>query len=127
MSVMFERHSFITFICIDVANGYSERFSKYVKEIRKQYPDKVIIAGNVVTGEMTEEKVRAFRLTVAPSSVLHLEMTFKPKYKRTHAFELPLSLIGVESTPALQRVVAAEAVIHPSNNRWHTRFEHMPT
>ena len=31
MDVMFERHPFITFICIDVANGYSERFSKYVR------------------------------------------------------------------------------------------------
>ena len=52
-----ERHRFITFICIDVANGYSERFSKYIKKIRKEYPDKVIIAGNVVTGEMTEELI----------------------------------------------------------------------
>ena len=52
-----ERHRFITFICIDVANGYSERFSKYIKKIRREYPDKVIIAGNVVTGEMTEELI----------------------------------------------------------------------
>ena len=57
MDVMFERHRFITFICIDVANGYSERFSKYVKKIRREYPNKVIIAGNVVTGEMTEELI----------------------------------------------------------------------
>jgi GMP reductase len=57
MDVMFERHKFMSFICIDVANGYSERFSKYVKKIRKEYPDKIIIAGNVVTGEMTEELI----------------------------------------------------------------------
>ena len=57
LDVMLARHPFITFICIDVANGYSERFSKYVKKIRKEYPDKVIIAGNVVTGEMTEELI----------------------------------------------------------------------
>ena len=57
MDAMFDRHPLITFICIDVANGYSERFSKYVKNIRKEYPDKVIIAGNVVTGEMTEELI----------------------------------------------------------------------
>ena len=54
---LLKRHNFITFICIDVANGYSERFSKYVKKIRKEFPDKVIIAGNVVTGEMTEELI----------------------------------------------------------------------
>ena len=57
LDAMLIRHRFITFICIDVANGYSERFSKYVREIRKSYPDKVIIAGNVVTGEMTEELI----------------------------------------------------------------------
>jgi GMP reductase len=45
----------IKFICIDVANGYSEHFVQFLKQIRQQYPDKVIIAGNVVTGEMVEE------------------------------------------------------------------------
>lgn len=45
----------LKFICIDVANGYSEHFVDFLKQIRKQYPDKVIIAGNVVTGEMVEE------------------------------------------------------------------------
>jgi len=54
---LLQEHRFITFICIDVANGYSERFSKYVKKVRSMYPDKVIIAGNVVTGEMTEELI----------------------------------------------------------------------
>ncbi len=47
------------FICIDVANGYTESFVKFVKKIRKKYPDSVIMAGNVVTGEMTEELILA--------------------------------------------------------------------
>jgi GMP reductase len=45
----------IKYVCIDVANGYSERFVDYVKNIRDKYPELVIIAGNVVTGEMTEQ------------------------------------------------------------------------
>ncbi|KJD36247.1 guanosine 5'-monophosphate oxidoreductase [Tamlana sedimentorum] len=45
----------IKFICIDVANGYSEHFANFVKQTRELYPKKVIIAGNVVTGEMVEE------------------------------------------------------------------------
>lgn len=45
----------IKYICIDVANGYSERFVDYVKNIRNKYPELIIIAGNVVTGEMTEQ------------------------------------------------------------------------
>lgn len=45
----------INFICLDVANGYSQNFVSIVKQIREIYPDKVIIAGAVVTREMTEE------------------------------------------------------------------------
>lgn len=45
----------IRYVCIDVANGYSERFTDFVKKFRSKYSDLIIIAGNVVTGEMTEE------------------------------------------------------------------------
>ena len=45
----------LKYVCIDVANGYSERFGTFVKEFRQQYHNVVIIAGNVVTGEMTEQ------------------------------------------------------------------------
>ncbi len=44
-------------VCIDVANGYSERFATFVRGMRNNYPNIVIIAGNVVTGEMTEELI----------------------------------------------------------------------
>jgi GMP reductase len=46
-----------SFICVDVANGYSTRFLDAVKRIREAYPDKTIIAGNVVTREMVEELI----------------------------------------------------------------------
>ena len=44
-------------LCVDVANGYSEYFVKAIKEIRKKLKDIVIMAGNVVTPEMTEELI----------------------------------------------------------------------
>lgn len=47
------------FICIDVANGYSQYFVDSVKEYREVFPEATIIAGNVVTGEMTEELLLA--------------------------------------------------------------------
>ncbi|MCP4395368.1 MAG: GMP reductase [Alphaproteobacteria bacterium] len=47
----------IEFICIDVANGYSEHFADFVKKVRDNFQNKTIIAGNVVTGEMTEELI----------------------------------------------------------------------
>lgn len=45
----------IQFICIDVANGYAEAFVDFVQKVRNNWPDKTIVAGNVVTGEMVEE------------------------------------------------------------------------
>jgi GMP reductase len=47
----------IRFICIDVANGYSERFGDYVEAVRNAFPKHTIIAGNVVTADMTQELI----------------------------------------------------------------------
>ncbi|WP_439132537.1 GMP reductase [Polaribacter sp.] len=63
----------INFICIDVANGYSEHFVKFVKKMRSNHPNKIIIAGNVVTGEMVEELLLAgadiIKVGIGPGSV----------------------------------------------------------
>ncbi len=63
----------LKFICIDVANGYSEHFVNFVKKTREQYPNKVIMAGNVVTGEMVEELLLAgadiIKVGIGPGSV----------------------------------------------------------
>ena len=39
------------FICIDIANGYISKFNEFCKVIRREYPEKVILAGNVCTYE----------------------------------------------------------------------------
>jgi GMP reductase len=44
-------------ICIDVANGYTERFADYVKKVREKFPEALVMAGNVVTGEMVEQLI----------------------------------------------------------------------
>jgi GMP reductase len=44
-------------ICIDVANGYMDCFVDFCKRIRQLYPDKIIVAGNVVTSEMVNKLV----------------------------------------------------------------------
>jgi GMP reductase len=65
--------NFIKFICIDVANGYSEHFSKFVKSVRDKYPTKTIIAGNVVTADMTQELILSgadiVKVGIGPGSV----------------------------------------------------------
>ncbi len=63
----------LKYVCVDVANGYSERFSDFIKQLRDAYPQIVIIAGNVVTGEMTEELILSgadiVKVGIGPGSV----------------------------------------------------------
>merc|ERR1712054_286832 len=63
----------VTMICIDVANGYSEAFVTCIRNVRKEYPDKTIMAGNVVTKEMTEELIFSgadiIKVGIGPGSV----------------------------------------------------------
>ena len=68
-----EDHPLINFICIDVANGYSEHFSNFVSEVRRLYPKHTIIAGNVVTADMTQELILSgadiVKVGIGPGSV----------------------------------------------------------
>ena len=63
----------IEFICIDVANGYSDKFGDYVATIRKMFPEHTIIAGNVVTADMTQELILRgadiIKVGIGPGSV----------------------------------------------------------
>jgi len=63
----------VKFVCIDVANGYTQRFCDYVKQFKEDNPETVIIAGNVVTGEITEELILSgadiVKVGIGPGSV----------------------------------------------------------
>ena len=63
----------IDYVCIDVANGYTEAFEEFIRQARKEWPNKVIIAGNVVTADMTEALVLAgadiVKVGIGPGSV----------------------------------------------------------
>ena len=63
----------LKYVCIDIANGYSDHFAKHVRKVRADFPDLVIIAGNVVTREMTEELILSgadiVKVGIGPGSV----------------------------------------------------------
>lgn len=63
----------VEMICLDVANGYTERFVDFLKRLRDTYPNKIIMAGNVVTGEMVEELILSgadiVKIGIGPGSV----------------------------------------------------------
>lgn len=47
----------LKYVCIDIANGYSEHFVDHVRKVRETFPHLVIIAGNVVTADQTQELI----------------------------------------------------------------------
>jgi GMP reductase len=73
LNEILKEFSFFEFICIDIANGYSDHFSKFVRSVREKYPTKTIIAGNVVTADMTQELVMSgadiVKVGIGPGSV----------------------------------------------------------
>jgi len=60
-------------VCVDVANGYTKSFVSFIHKLRGSHPDITIMAGNVVTGEMTEELildgVDIVKVGIGPGSV----------------------------------------------------------
>ncbi len=71
--VMARSKGTIEYVCIDVANGYNEGFVHFVKKVRGNFPNLTIMAGNVVTGDMTEELILAgadiVKVGIGPGSV----------------------------------------------------------
>ena len=63
----------IKHVCIDVANGYTERFINFVKSFRQENPDTIITAGNVVTADITQELILngadIIKVGIGPGSV----------------------------------------------------------
>ena len=63
----------LSWVCIDIANGYSEHFVDFVREVRRDLPNINIIAGNVVTADMTQELILAgadvVKVGIGPGSV----------------------------------------------------------
>ena len=63
----------VKMITVDVANAYHQNFVDFIKKVRDDYPEKVIVAGNVVTPEMVEELIingaDMVKIGIGPGSV----------------------------------------------------------
>jgi len=71
--VMDKANGTIENVCVDVANGYTKAFTSFIHKLRRAFPTITIMAGNVVTGEMTEELildgVDIVKVGIGPGSV----------------------------------------------------------
>ena len=63
----------IKMITVDVANAYHQNMVDFIAKVRDQHPTKIIVAGNVVTPEMTEELIingaDVVKIGIGPGSV----------------------------------------------------------
>ena len=62
-----------SFVCVDVANGYTEHFINFIRKFKELHPSNTVIAGNVVTADMTQELILAgadiVKVGIGPGSV----------------------------------------------------------
>lgn len=60
-------------LCIDIANGYIPKLTDFVKEVREKFPHLLIMVGNVVTGDMTQDLILSgadiVKVGIGPGSV----------------------------------------------------------
>ena len=64
----------VKFICIDVANGYMNKLCDFCLKVRNAFPDKIIVAGNVVSREISEDlilrgKADIVKVGIGPGSI----------------------------------------------------------
>jgi len=57
------------FVVVDVANGYSSRFVEFCSKLRQDYPKLTIIAGNVATGDMTQELLMSAKVDIVKCGI----------------------------------------------------------
>lgn len=73
------KHTAVKFICMDIANGYLPAFTQQISKVRKLFPDKIIVAGNVVTPDAAVQLFRAgadvVKLGIGPGSACFEEST----------------------------------------------------
>jgi hypothetical protein len=62
----------VNFVCLDVANGYSETFVACIKRAREALPNHTIIAGNVVTGNFLLSVFSDTKTKLLGQNVFHL-------------------------------------------------------
>ncbi|KAG7268426.1 hypothetical protein CRUP_008976, partial [Coryphaenoides rupestris] len=101
----------LRYICLDVANGYSEYFVEFVKTVREKYPKHTIMAGNVVTGEMVEELILSgadiIKVGIGPGSVCTTRIKTGVGYPQLSA--VIETVVAVARVTSLRRLVGAGA------------------
>jgi GMP reductase len=100
-----------SFICLDVPNGYLQKFLEVIKDIRSKFPEHIIIAGNVVTNEMTEEIILAgadvVKIGIGPGSACTTRRMTGVGYPQLSAvIECADAAHGISNKQGVGRIIA---------------------
>ena len=72
-SLLADKNFKIDKLCIDIANGYIPKLTDFVKEVRDKFPELLIMVGNIVTGDMTQDLILSgadiVKVGIGPGSV----------------------------------------------------------
>jgi GMP reductase len=109
-----------SFICLDVPNGYLQRFLETIKEVRKMCPKHIIIAGNVVTNEITEEIILAgadiVKIGIGPGSACTTRRMTGVGYPQLSAvIECADAAHGIANEQGVGRIIADGGQQYPSD------------
>lgn len=109
-----------SFICIDIPNGYLSKFEDYVKEIRKLCPEHIIIAGNVVTNEMTEQLILSgadiVKVGIGPGAACTTRRMTGVGYPQLSAvIECADAAHGIANNQGCGHIIADGGCVHPSD------------
>ncbi len=108
-----------SFICLDVPNGYLEKFAETIREVRKKCPEHIIIAGNVVSNEMTEELILngadIVKVGIGPGSACTTRRMTGVGYPQLSAvIECSDAAHGISNGQGCGLIIADGGQIHPS-------------
>ena len=108
-----------SFICIDVPNGYLEKFSQTIRDVRKKCPKHIIIAGNVVSNEMTEELILngadIVKVGIGPGSACTTRRMTGVGYPQLSAvIECADAAHGISNAQGCGLIIADGGQVHPS-------------
>ena len=109
-----------SFICLDVPNGYLQNFLEVIKDVRKMCPTHIIIAGNVVTNEITEEIILAgadiVKIGIGPGAACTTRKMTGVGYPQLSAvIECADSAHGVANERGVGRIIADGGQQYPSD------------
>lgn len=108
-----------SFICIDVPNGYLENFLETIKLVRKLCPEHIIIAGNVVSNEMTEEIILSgadiVKVGIGPGSACTTRRMTGVGYPQLSAvIECSDAAHGISNENGVGLIIADGGQVYPS-------------